>query len=225
MLILLAEDDLKISKLLIELLRKDGYQVDHALNGKEVMLYVEGNTYDLIIMDWMMPEMDGLEAVKRLRQQGYENGILMLTAKDSLKNKVQGFEAGVDDYLVKPFAYEELKVRVIALLRRSQKGLEKDIFSVGQLRVDRTHKTASYKDKQLQLSKREFQLLLVLAENVGQIIPRDRLIDLVWGMDAEVTPNNLDAYIRLLRKKLEVEAYQPIVNVRGIGYKMEAEDV
>lgn len=225
MLILLAEDDEKISKLLIELLSKDGYQVDHAHDGKEALLYVEANVYDLIIMDWMMPQMNGLDAVKRIRSQGYEGGILMLTAKDSLKNKIEGFEAGVDDYLVKPFAYEELLVRVIALLRRSQKRLHKDELMIGRLTIDRTHKTVVYEEHAIQLSKREYQLLLVLAENEGQVIPRERLIDLVWGMDAEVTPNNLDAYIRLLRKKIERKGYKPIVNVRGIGYRMEGEDV
>lgn len=225
MLILLAEDDHKISKLLLELLSKDGYQVDHANDGQEALLYVEANVYDLVIMDWMMPNMSGIEAVKHIRTKGYEGGILMLTAKDSLKNKVEGFEAGVDDYLVKPFAYEELLVRMIALLRRSQKKLAKDELNVGPLAIDRTHKTVSYKNDHIQLSKREYQLLLVLAENVGQVIPRDRLIDLVWGMDADITPNNLDAYIRLLRKKIEKKGYKPIVNIRGIGYRMEDQDV
>ena len=221
MIILLAEDDPKISRLLIELLGKDGYQVDHAHDGEEVMAYVEANTYDLIIMDWMMPKMDGLETIKRLRMQGYGGGILMLTAKDSLQNKVEGFQTGADDYLVKPFAYEELHMRIIALIRRSKEGILKDELKVGPLTISRGHNSVTYQGTAIDLSKRSYQLLLVLAENAGQIIPRDRLIDLVWGIDSEITPNNLDAHIRLLRKKIETKTYQPIVNVRGIGYKME----
>lgn len=221
MIILLAEDDPKISRLLIELLGKDGYQVDHAHDGEEVMAYVEANTYDLIIMDWMMPKMDGLETIKRLRMQGYGGGILMLTAKDSLQNKVEGFQTGADDYLVKPFAYEELHMRIIALIRRSKEGILKDELNVGPLTINRGHNSVTYQGTAIDLSKRSYQLLLVLAENAGQIIPRDRLIDLVWGIDSETTPNNLDAHIRLLRRKIETKTYKPIVNVRGIGYKME----
>lgn len=224
MLFLLAEDDKKISKLLLELLHKDGYQVDHALDGEEVMLYVAANTYDVIIMDWMMPNLDGISAVKQLRQAGYTGGILMLTAKDSLHNKITGFEAGVDDYLVKPFAYEELHMRLMALLRRTQPGLLKANLKIGTLVLDTHHKSATENGQPLKLSNREFQLLLVLAENVNQVLPRERLIDLVWGMDAEVTSNNLDAYIRLLRKKLS-DSTQQIVNIRGIGYKLEVSDV
>lgn len=222
MIILLAEDDPKISRLLLELLGKDGYQVDHAHDGEEVMEYVEANTYDLIIMDWMMPKMDGLDAVKQLRMKGFCGGILMLTAKDSIQNKVEGFEAGVDDYLVKPFAYEELHMRIIALIRRSRDGILKDELKVGPITINRGHNSVVFNGIAIDLSKRAYQLLLVLAENAGQIIPRERLIDLVWGMDLEITPNNLDAHIRLLRKKIETKTYKPIVNVRGIGYKMEA---
>lgn len=221
MLLLLAEDDPKISKLLLKLLAKDGFQVDHAVDGSQVLMYVESNVYDLIIMDWMMPEMDGVTAARTLRSRGYQGGILMLTARDGLVDKIAGFEAGVDDYLVKPFEYQELQVRILALLRRSRQLLSEDQLIVGPIKIMRNHQQVTIKNKEIILSKREYQLLLVLAENKGQTIPRDRLIDLVWGMDAEVTPNNLDAYIRLLRKKIEHKDFKPIVNIRGIGYKLE----
>lgn len=221
MLLLLAEDDPKISKLLIRLLSRDGYQVDHAKDGQEVIMYVEANLYDLIIMDWMMPEMTGLEAATRLRQKGYQGGILMLTARDGLADKVKGFRAGVDDYLVKPFDYEELHVRIVALLRRSRQFIAKDELVLGPIVIDRAHQQVTIEGQAVGLTKREYQLLLVLAENRGQTLPRERLIDLVWGVDGDITPNNLEAYIRLLRKKIESKQFKPIVNVRGIGYKLE----
>ncbi|MBN2795833.1 MAG: response regulator transcription factor [Clostridia bacterium] len=221
MLFLLAEDDPKIAHFLIELMKKDGYQVDHALDGAEVLDYVKMNDYDIIIMDWMMPNLNGIDAVKILRKNGFEGGILMLTAKDDLENKVIGFEAGVDDYLVKPFQYKELKLRLLALLRRTKRGIVNSEITIGNLNIDLNHKSVHFQKEVVHLSKREYQLLLVLAENANQIVPREKLIDLVWGMDTEVTMNNLDAHIRLLRKKIGGKKDSPIINVRGIGYKME----
>lgn len=221
MLFLLAEDDPKISEFLIELMKKEGFQVDHAHDGLEVLDYVSYNQYDIIIMDWMMPNLNGIDTVKRLRANGYQGGIIMLTAKDGLENKVNGFESGIDDYLVKPFQFKELKLRILALLRRTQVGILKSELKIGNLSIDINHHTVSREGEILHLSKREYQLLMVLAENINQTVPRDRLIDLVWGMDSEITNNNLDAHIRLLRKKLGNKTETPIKNIRGIGYKME----
>lgn len=222
MLVLLAEDDAKIAKNLVHLLGKDGFQVDHALDGEEAMMYIELNTYNVIILDWMMPKMTGLEVLIKLRQMDYNGGILMLTAKDTLEDKITGLENGADDYLVKPFEYRELHARVKALSRRSSKTIVTETIEIGPFRIDRSMNDILYQKKSLNLSKREYQLFSLLLENNRRIVPRDTIIDRVWGIDGEVTQNNLDAFIRLLRKKIESVCESKVIqNVRGIGYKVE----
>lgn len=222
MLILLAEDDPKISELLIHLFKKDGYQIDHAKDGVEALLYTESNYYDIVLLDWMMPEKSGLEVCETLRNRHYHGGILMLTAKDTLDDKIIGLESGADDYLIKPFEYKELLARVKALSRRSTQKLNDDLLVIGSYTLDRVHKTVLYKNTDLALSNREFQLLSLLLENNKQVVPRDVIIDRVWGLDQEITPNNLDAFIKLLRKKIEKSTKDNVIlNVRGIGYKVE----
>lgn len=224
--ILLAEDDEKIAKLLLHLLRQDGYQVDHAPDGREALLYTEANVYELIILDWMMPYVSGIDVLRTLRGKHYPAGILMLTAKDTIDDLVQGLEQGADDYLVKPFEYKVLSARIKALLRRSTKKIQSDILTVGNFSIDRATQTISASGEPLNLSRREFQLMSLLLENAGTVIPRDTLIDRVWGLDGEVTQNNLDAFIRLLRKKVESSGGQKVIyNVRGIGYKAEVNHV
>lgn len=222
MLILLAEDDPKIAKLLIHLFKKDGYQVDHAKDGIEALLYTETNTYDIVLLDWMMPEKSGLEVCEALRNRHFNGGILMLTAKDTLDDKIMGLEYGADDYLIKPFEYKELLARVKALSRRSTKKLTEDKITLGNFIVDRAHKAIYFNDIDIGLSNREYQLLSLLMENNRKIVPREVIIDRVWGLDQEITQNNLDAFIKLLRKKIEQVAKDKVIlNVRGIGYKVE----
>lgn len=221
-MLLLAEDDAKIGRYLVKFLQQDGYNVDYATNGMEALAYVKLNVYELVILDWMMPEKDGISVCRELRKNGYDGGILMLTARDTLENKVEGLEAGADDYLVKPFEYRELLARVKALARRSKKALEEDIVRIGPFLVDRATMTVSKNGSLLNLSKREYQIFHFLLENHGRIVPRETLLDRIWGIDGEVTANNLDAYIRLLRKKVEIKGEQKhIINVRGMGYKLE----
>ncbi|WP_432666501.1 response regulator transcription factor [Wukongibacter baidiensis] len=225
MLVLLVEDDDKITKLLIKLLTKDGYQVDHAFDGEEALIYCQQNRYDVIIIDWMMPVMDGIETIKRLREMKYSSPILMLTAKDDLDDKITGLDSGADDYLIKPFEYRELTARIKALARRGDRVLNQDVVTVGHLQVNRTSKTVSRNEHTINLTNREYQLFIILFENIGQVIPKNVLIDRVWGLDVDVTPNNLETYIRRLRKKIENSQERYIVNVRGVGYKMEIKDV
>lgn len=222
MLILLAEDDPKISKLLVHLLNKDGHQVDHANDGEEALMYYELNDYEVIILDWMMPVLDGIKTCAKLREKGFANGILMLTAKDTLDDKVIGLESGADDYLVKPFEYRELSARLKALSRRSRNKIKSDVSIKGSFSIDRSLQRAFYNNKQLEFTKREFQLFSLLFENEGAAVPRATIIDRVWGIDGDVSNNNLDAFIRLLRKKIKkVVSKKVIINVRGIGYKLE----
>jgi DNA-binding response OmpR family regulator len=220
--LLLAEDDPKISKLLVHLLSKDGYQIDHAVDGAQALMYAEMNDYEVIILDWMMPLVSGDQVCITLRERKYAGGILMLTAKDTLEDKIRGLEYGADDYLVKPFEYRELLARIKALERRSSKAIKSDILKLGRFSMDRAKQVVFSDGELLNLSKREFQLFSLLLENSGNIVPRDTLIDRVWGIDGDISQNNLDAFIRLLRKKVEVEGKaRTIINVRGIGYKIE----
>ena len=221
-MLLLAEDDARIARHLVKLLQQDGFATDHVLNGLDALEYARTNQYDLLILDWMMPGRDGLSVCKELRGTGYTGGILMLTAKDSLDNKITGLEAGADDYLVKPFEYRELLARIHALSRRSKRALSADQLTVGPFTADRNTHTVTRDGTALPLSRREYQIFLFLLENSGRIVPRETLLDRIWGLDGDVTPNNVDAHIRLLRKKVETKgAAKIITNVRGLGYRLE----
>lgn len=222
MLLLLAEDDLKIAKLIKHLLEKDGYQVDHAKDGCEALEYAKLNHYDLIILDWMMPGKTGIEVCTLLRRAEYHGGIILLTAKDTLSDKVQGLDSGADDYLVKPFEYQELYARIKSLLRRSSGIVARDILEVGNIAVNKTEKNVLIDGVNLNLSRKEYQLFEFLFENRGAVLTRELMIDKIWGLDGEVTDNNLDSFIKLLRKKIEKCSKDRLIqNVRGIGYKME----
>ncbi|MBN2851183.1 MAG: response regulator transcription factor [Clostridia bacterium] len=222
MLLLLAEDDSKIAELLIQLLKKDGYQVDYAPDGEEALLYCSLNNYDVVILDWMMPEVSGIEVCQNLREKGYPGGILMLTAKDTIEDKIIGLEAGADDYIVKPFEYRELHARIKALKRRSERTLQTNVLQAGPFSLERESNSVYKEGVPLNLSKREYQLFSLLLENSGKTVPREIIIDRVWGLDSEASQNNLDAFIRLLRKKIEKKGEKKvIISVRGIGYKVE----
>lgn len=221
-MLLLAEDDPKIAKLIVHLLRKDDFEVDHAWDGQETLMYVSMNRYEVIILDWMMPILDGVETCLQLRKDGYQGGILMLTAKDTLDDKIIGLEAGADDYLIKPFEYRELQARIKALIRRSHKKIAHDILIKRDFSINRENQTAFYNKAPLSLSNKEYKLFSLLFENSPNPIPRRVIIDRVWGLDSDISDNNLDAFIRLLRKKLnKVVDREVIINIRGIGYKME----
>lgn len=222
MVVLLAEDDMKIAKNLVYLLGKDGFQVDHATDGAEAMLFIERNDYPIIILDWMMPELSGVEVCHQLRNNQYQGGIIMLTAKDTLDDKIEGLDAGADDYLVKPFEYKELLARVKALARRSNNRVVSEIIQIGEFQIHTKIKTIFYRNQQINLTNKEYQLFALLLENNRQIVPRELLIDRVWGVDQDISANNLEAFIRLLRKKVESVTQTKIIhNVRGIGYKLE----
>lgn len=221
-MLLLAEDDARIARHLVKLLAQDGFAVDHVRNGLDALDYAKTTPYDLLILDWMMPGRDGLSVCKELRDTGYAGGILMLTAKDTLDSKIMGLEAGADDYLVKPFEYRELLARIHALARRSKRVLSADLLTVGPFTADRATNTVSRDGAVLALSRREYQIFLFLLENSGRIVPRETLLDRIWGLDGDVTPNNVDAHIRLLRKKVETKGTPKIItNVRGLGYRLE----
>lgn len=222
MKVLLAEDDQRLGKIVKHMLEKESIQTDWVVRGDEVYDYVQASHYDVLILDWMMPGESGLEVCANLRKRNYQGAIIMLTAKDTVDDKVRGLNTGADDYLVKPFEFVELLARLQALARRSNNMIEPEIIEIGDLRLNRSAKTVSRVGAVIQLTRREFQILDLLAQNRGQVVPREVIIDRIWGINAEITSNNLDAYVRLLRRKID-EQYDPplIQNIRGVGYKLE----
>lgn len=219
---LLVEDDEKLGILIEHFLKEEKFTTDWVKNGKDAIYYAQNENYDIIILDWMMPETDGIEVCKTLRRYGYSKGIIMLTAKDTIEDKVKGFEAGVDDYLVKPFAFEELQARIKAVLRRSEHKFQDEFIVVGDLKLNITSCQANFNSQEISLTNREYQLLETLMINAGNTVRRELLFERVWGAETEVTANNLEVYINILRKKLECFENAPIIKtIRGIGYRLE----
>lgn len=225
MRVLLAEDDKRLGNLVQRMLGQQGIMVDWVNNGDEALRSAEKGFYEVVVLDWMMPELSGLAVCKQLRDSQYQGGILMLTAKDAADDLVMGLEAGADDYLVKPFEFKELVARIRSVARRSKVALKEDIIRAADLEINQLTKTAKRGNRKIQLSAREYMLLQILVENYGRVLPREILLYRVWGWETEVSPNNLDAFIKLLRKKIEHPGEgQLIHNIRGIGYKLEARD-
>ncbi|MGZ4111796.1 MAG: response regulator transcription factor [Tumebacillaceae bacterium] len=222
--ILLAEDDRRLGELIAHMLKKKaGYKVEWVTQGEVAYEFAQSTPFDVVILDWMMPGMNGVTVCQRLREEGYVGAILMLTARDATQDRVQGLEAGADDYLVKPFEFDELIARLRALSRRNYAPLVEDVVQVKQFVVNRTNRTVHRDQFDIQLTPREFQLLDLLIQNRGQVLTREVMLDRVWGYDADVTNNAIDAYIKLLRKKLDVPGEKTLIqSVRGVGYKLDA---
>jgi DNA-binding response OmpR family regulator len=219
--ILLAEDDLRLGRLVKQLLEREAMNVEWVTRGDLALEYALYSTFDVIILDWLMPERTGLDVCHQLRKQDYQGAILMLTAKDTVEDRVLGLYSGADDYLVKPFEFAELKARIWALSRRSPYYLNEDIVETDGLVLNRTTRVVTRNNKEIQLSGREFQMLDLLVRNRGQIVPREVILDRVWGLESEVTSNNLDAYVRLLRKKISSPDKEGLIRtVRGVGYRL-----
>ncbi|MDY4920879.1 MAG: response regulator transcription factor [Phascolarctobacterium sp.] len=221
MKILLAEDDLNLGKLITMLLKKRNINTNWVQDGEAAYNEVYADGYDVLVLDWMMPKLDGVELCRRLRDEEYEGKILLLTAKDTVADKVQGLNAGADDYLVKPFAMEELEARLHALCRRQAQYKVANI-KYGEYILEASTYCLAYGEKRVELRPREYKLLELLLRNKGQVMPRTVLQDRIWGLDSDVTENNLDVHIRLLRKKISsLNGEELIKTLRGVGYYVE----
>lgn len=217
--ILLAEDDVRLGQLVSHMLKKKGgYRVDWVEQGGDAYDYALASHYDVLILDWMMPEKDGITVCRELRSSGYGGPILMLTAKDALQDRVEGLNAGADDYLVKPFEMDELFARLRALARRNFAPIQEELVLFGQFTLNRTSRNLSIGGKRVQLSPKEFHLLDLLLQNKGQVLTRDIILDRIWGYDADVSYKIVDATVKLLRKKLDADLIQ---SIRGVGYKFD----
>jgi len=222
MRILVVEDDRKIANALEKGLEQESYAVDVAYDGSEGLGFALTIKYDLIILDRMLPGVsDGLLICQKMRESKIHTPVLILTAKDKINDKVDGLNVGADDYLVKPFAFEELLARVRALLRRPKEMLDSNL-EVGALILN-TEKSEVYRNnKKIDLTKREFALLEYLMRNTGKVITKDSIINHVWDFDADILPNTVEVYIGYLRKKVEKPFSGPsiIKTIHGFGYRL-----
>lgn len=224
MKILLAEDDVRLGELTVHLLKKKtGCAVDWVTTGNDAFDYAVASSYDVVVLDWMMPDGDGRETCARLRKGGYLGAILMLTAKDSLQDRVEGLDAGADDYLVKPFEMDELLARLRALLRRNFVPIQEEVTRIHGMELHRMSQIVIQGQHEIQLSPREFQILDLLLQNRGHTLTREIILDKVWGLDADVNLKTIDATVKLIRKKLEhTDLGELIQSVRGVGYKIDS---
>ena len=223
MRLLVVEDEKKLNDLVTKKLEKEYYGVDSCFDGEEAVRYVEGTEYDAIILDIMLPKLDGFEVIKRIRAKKNKVPILLLTARDNIDDKVKGLDYGADDYLVKPFIFEELMARIRVLLRRNS-GNADNIITIANLKVDLDAKTVFRDDVLIKLSGREYSILEYLIRNKGKILPRERIEDHIWNYEYEGGTNVIDVYIRYLRKKID-DGYTPklIHTVRGLGYVLRVD--
>lgn len=215
--ILIADDDHKITEMLRRTLSYEGYSVLTAADGQEALALAQAQRPDLVILDWMMPKLNGVEVARRLRAAD-GMPILMLTARDAVEDRVDGLDGGADDYLVKPFAPIELLARVRSLLRRASTGGEKPL-RYADLIIDPTTRETRRGDRAVALSPKEFDLLTHLLRHPRQVLPRERILEAVWGYDFEGEDNVLDVYIGYLRAKTEADGEARLIQtVRGVGY-------
>lgn len=216
--ILVVEDDRSVREAVERALRFEGYEVTTARDGSEGLQAVLNGEPEAIILDVMMPHIDGLEACRRIRARGNRTPILMLTAREGVSDRVAGLDAGADDYLVKPFALEELLARLRALLRRAS-GETTEVFSVGDLTLNTGTRDVVRDGDTLDLTKTEFDLLELLIANPGIVLNRSVIYERIWGYDFETSSNSLDVYIGYLRRKTEANDRSRLIHtVRGVGY-------
>lgn len=221
MKVLLIEDDQNLALAVVYRLKKEDFDVTTCSDGLSGLYALEAQIYDMILLDRMLPQMDGITVLRRLRAAGNQTPVLLLTAMDAIHDRVAGLDAGADDYIVKPFAMDELLARIRAFTRRKEQWNPKDRIKAHDLQYDTELLTLYCKDEVIVLSRREGALLAFLMYNDGQILPRSVIIDRVWH-DTIVEEGNLDIYIHFLRKHLaQVHSQCEIRTVRGIGYQLK----
>ena len=218
MKILLAEDEVDLNNVVTRYLKKNGYSVDSVLDGEEALDYLEYSEYDLVILDIMMPKVDGFEVIKKLRDKGNHTSVLMLTARDSADDKVKGLDLGADDYIVKPFDFNELMARIRAVVRRKY-GNSSNKLVIGDLILDTSEKSVTRAGKQIVLTGKEYEVLEYLMQSKNRILSRDQIKEHVWDFDYEGDSNIIDVLIKNIRKKIDIEAGKQIIYTkRGLGY-------
>ncbi len=223
MRILLVEDELDLQSILVKRLRTAHYSVDACANGLDALDYIHMTTYDVIVLDIMIPGIDGLQVLQKIRSENNKIPVLLLTAKDSIEDRVKGLDIGADDYLVKPFAFDELLARLRVLIRR-QAGSTSNVFRIDNLVVDCNAHKVKRGDKTIELSSKEFAILEYMIQNQDVVLTRDAIEQHVWNYDYEGGSNIIDVYIRYLRKKIDTESETKLIHtVRGAGYVLRVQ--
>lgn len=223
MKILLAEDDLRLARAVRRVFEEETHQVDIAGSGPVAIESARRGNYDVMILDVMLPEVDGFEVCKRMRTVGVQTPVLMLTARTDVQDRVKGLDAGADDYMVKPFAVVELLARVRALSRRAARSANASELKAGDLKLDVSRHSAVRGDAEIELTVKEFQLLELLLRHQGQVLTRTQILDHVWQYDRDFASNVVDIYIHYLRNKVDKGFDTQLIHtIRGVGYMLKA---
>ncbi|UOF88615.1 response regulator transcription factor [Fodinisporobacter ferrooxydans] len=222
MRILVVEDDQSLRNAIITILEDEGFRIDHAGTGDDGLYLAEQGIYDVIVLDIMLPGIDGISIIKELRTQGVATPVIFLTAKDSVESRVKGLDAGADDYLVKPFAIEELLARIRALLRRNGKIGEEQEISYGPITISLKEHDGFVQNHPLKLTAKEYELLEYLIRNKEQILTREQIFNRIWGIDSDKSEGIVELYIHYIRKKLAAFGCDSVIRtIRSIGYMLK----
>ncbi|MCB0149915.1 MAG: response regulator transcription factor [Caldilinea sp.] len=225
MRLLLVEDDHKIAGYVKRGLEEEGYAVDAAYDGRDGLDWALAAPYDLFILDVMLPGLDGFSLCRELRRQGIHAPVLMLTARDAVDDRVDGLDAGADDYLVKPFAFRELLARLRALLRRAADAPKRTVLQAGDLTLDTRTQRVQRGERTIELTAKEFAVLECMMRDPGRVLSRTVIADHVWSYDAYNQSNVIDVYIRNLRRKIDDDSERKLIEtVRGVGYRVTVDD-
>jgi len=222
MRLLLVEDEADLRNITVKRLTSEGHSVDSCENGEDALDFAMATEYDVIILDIMLPKIDGLTVLKRLRSQGKKTPVILLTARDSIEDRVKGLDSGADDYLVKPYSYQELSARVRTLLRRQPMYLQTNVLEAADMVMDLSAHTVTRGGNLIALSQREYALLEVLLRNKDVVLTRDKIEHHIWNFDFAGGSNIIDVYIRYLRKKIDADFPVKLIHtVRGSGYVLK----
>ncbi|ATV34740.1 MULTISPECIES: coaggregation response regulator transcription factor CarR [Fusobacterium] len=224
MRILVVEDEKDLNNIITKHLKKNNFSVDSVFNGEEALEYLDYGTYDLIILDIMLPKVNGYEVIKKLRENKNETAVLMLTARDSIEDKIKGLDLGADDYLIKPFDFGELLARIRALVRRKY-GNTSNTMEIDDLCIDIAKKTVVRGGKNIELTGKEYEVLEYLIQNKGHVLSRDKIRDSVWDYGYEGESNIIDVLIKNIRKKIDIGNSKQLIHTkRGLGYVLKEDE-
>ena len=222
MRVLIVEDDQQIASFITKGLKQAGFAVDHVSDGEEGLQMAELNPYDIMVIDIMLPGLDGFSVIEKLRSKGNTIPILVLSARGSLDDKLKGFQSGSDDYLTKPFSFSELQARVQALLRRTTRGQIKNVLEIGDLKMDLLSRKVSRGDREIELQPREFTLLEYLMRNAGNVVSKTMILEHVWDYHFDPQTNVVDVLVHRLRTKIDKDFKVKLLHtIRGVGYVLK----
>lgn len=225
MRLLVVEDEKHLAEALTQILKKNRYTVDTVYNGEDGLDYILSDIYDVVVLDWMLPRMSGIDVIKEARREGITTPIILLTAKGEISDKVTGLDSGADDYLAKPFSTDELLARIRAMSRRKGEIVPDNNMVFGDISLNSSNLTLNHSAGTLELTLKETQLLEFLITNKNMVVSKDQIIEKLWGYDSEAEANHVEVYIHFLRNKLtSVSKNVYIATVRGVGYTLKLKE-